>query len=308
MFDSIFNRLYPYFPRELGLPYRILVNSREEMLKTIRQFDGKTDIFASVYDASLIVDKLFYDFDGNPEEAKIFYTFLTEEKDLTVIPVHSGKRGIHLYILLRPSPPDKMLLTDVMLGLIEECFNGKCKTVDSHTFGNLRQLARVPNTRRPGLGTYCVPLPLDWTKMTPAQLMDYIRSPRRGEFEPRKFPSLSDFPRIQRERKGEIIIPAPVFKIPQDERLFKDILRPCLWRAVHEKNPSHPARVATTIDLLNSGISPETILHWYSTLGWRDFDVKTIKYQIDHIARAGYHSYSCRRLRELKIPRRCCVE
>ena len=282
------------------------------MFKTIREFNGKTDIYASVYSfPTIIVDKLFYDFDGATalKEASKFYKFLLD-KDLTVIPVHSGKRGIHLYVLLRPSPPNKTVLLTVMRNLVSECFGEDgAESIDSHTFGNLRQLARVPNTLRPGLGTYCTPLPLNWTEMTKDEILTYIKSPHEGQVEPRKFPELEDLSPVDSlEVKEEKVQGFTSFRLSVDMRFFKDILRPCLWNRIREPNPSHTVRVATTIDLLNSGVSPEQILHFFSTLGWKDFDVKETKYQIDQIVKKQYHSYSCKRLRELKIPTRgCCL-
>jgi hypothetical protein len=313
LYDGVvFSHLYPTFPRELGIPHRILVSSKREMLNTIREFNGKTDIYASVYSFPIImVDKLFYDFDGPSalKEASKFYEFLLD-KDLTVIPVHSGKRGIHLYVLLRPSLPNKTVLMTVMRNLVTECFGEDgTESIDSHTFGNLRQLARVPNTLRPGLGTFCTPLPLNWTDMSKEQILDYIKSPHEGQVEPRKFPELTDLSPVDNlEVKEEKVKGFTFFRLSVDMRFFKDILRPCLWNRILEPNPSHTVRVATTIDLLNSGVSPEQILQFYSTLGWRDFDVKDTKYQIDQIVRKKYHSYSCKRLRELKIPTRgCCL-
>jgi hypothetical protein len=312
LYDGVvFSHLYATFPRELGIPHRILVKSKQEMVKTIREFNGKTDIYASVYSFPIImVDKLFYDFDGASalKEASKFYEFL-RDRDFTVIPVHSGKRGIHLYVLLRPSLPNKTILLTVMRSLVSECFSDEPESIDSHTFGNLRQLARVPNTLRPGLGTYCTPLPLDWTEMTKDEILTYIKSPHEGQVEPRKFPELMDLSPVDNlEEKEEKVQGFTSFRFSVDMRFFKDILRPCLWNRIREPNPSHTVRVATTIDLLNSGVSPDEILRFFSTLGWKDFDVKETKYQIDQIVRKRYHSYSCKRLRELRIPTRgCCL-
>jgi len=314
LYDGVvFSHLYRTFPRELGIPHRIIVNNMREMVRTIQQFNGKTDIYASIYSFPvIIVDKLFYDFDGSSafKEASKFYEFLRDKKELTVIPIHSGKRGIHLHILLRPSSPNKTVLMTVMRNLVSECFGkDEAESIDSHTFGNLRQLARVPNTQRPGLGTYCTPLPLNWTEMTKDELLDYIKSPHEGQVEPQKFPELTELSPVDnlgaKEEKTEGFTS---FRLSVDMRFFKDILRPCLWNRILEPNPSHTVRVATTIDLLNSGVSPDQILHFYSTLGWRDFDAEETKYQIEQIVEKEYRSFSCKRLRELKIPTRgCCL-
>jgi hypothetical protein len=310
LYDTeVHRRLYPSFPREVGIPSRVLVNSRKEFIKTVTRFNGRTDVYASVYSADLTVDKLFYDFDGASavREATEFFNFLTS-KNLTVIPVHSGKRGVHLYVLLHPSPPDKDLLLSVMRGLVEDCFGRETpSSLDFHTIGNLRQLARVPNTLRVGFGTYCVPLPPNWTDFRRDELLDYIKSPKTEvKIEVKKFPKLEDFGYKKEVKKVREV---ETFKVKLvNGEFFRQILRPCLWNRLHEPEPSHDVRVASTIDLINSGVSPDEILRFFSTLGWRDFDIEDTRYQIQHIASRKYHSYSCKRLRELKIPTRgCCL-
>lgn len=99
--------LFSIFPREVGIPQfkpvRRVVHRQKELDQFIDQYNGLGDVYTSVYDNSLLIDKVFFDFDGVYafEFARKFANWLYI-KGISYIPVITGKKGFHIYPLIYP--------------------------------------------------------------------------------------------------------------------------------------------------------------------------------------------------------------
>lgn len=81
--------------------------------------------------------------------------------------------------------------------------------------------------------------------------------------------------------------------------LFERLLRmPCLVeRILDDPNPDHDVRVYATIQLLNTGLTPQTVVNLYSRINWIDYDREETMKHVRSIYRNGYSDKSCQTLR-----------
>lgn len=288
----------------------------------MRQFEnfidknnGYRDCFVGVYSLNLIVDKLFFDFDGDFGEAKRFYRFL-REKGFGVIPVASGRKGIHIYIPLKRKRfydlfEAKRAVARAGLALVEEAFGKPPATLDFHVIGDVKRLARIPNTLRPPENlSYCTYLPDYFDSMSDREIVEHTKSPHSYDYkiEPKLtidelFSGSEDYGQHESSFEPSPLPPGE-YDITDGRAFLSRILRPCLYKRITQRDPPHCVRVASTADLLNLGLTEDQIFRAYSTLGWVDFDPSITRYQITSCK--GLKPYSCRRLRELGIPTICC--
>ena len=261
------------------------------------------------------IDKLFFDFDGDClDDFIVFYETLTDH-DYPVIPIITGKKGFHIYIVLKRKiyhfPEVKTLLQEAALYLLKLIYDKIPITVDTSVIGDTRRLTRLPETLREDGKNYCSYLPSYFNELSPSEIYEYIKKLVKPRVKLKgKLRTLYDFPiildKLVVEEKGSDLSP-PSGGNKNGHTILKNILRPCLYRHLTEYNePLHKARVAATTDLLQF-YDEYTILQWYSQLGWKDFDTEYTIYQIRKCKL--YHPYSCKKLREPPIvPRRCCID
>ena len=318
--DATTQMLFSPFDREVANPKRWRIHTEDEFIKFIDQNNGASDCYSSIYPADGAVDKIFFDIDspngitGSIDESRRLYSWLLS-KGYNVIPVLSGKKGFHHYLLLKPKQYDnsKSLLTRATLSILSECFgygeDGVIKTtmVDPHIVGDVRRISRIPNTLRPPENlTWCTYLPADWVKMTTAELVSQMKSPRTYDYDlDGTFPTLEDFPdppaEIMDWKLVESIEPAHPIK---GNTFLKNLLRPCLYRHMMLDHPGHSVRVAATVDLLGF-YEPGEIFEMYKSLGWSDWDPELTMEQI--VSCRSLSPYGCKKLKQLGIPEACCV-
>lgn len=158
--------LFSSFPREVGLPRRI-VNDIEEYLKFINTYNGKKKhIFQSVYSCNIVVnkpdynnvtiDKLFFDFDTEDawEECNKLHLYLKKEKIRHII--NFSGRGYHIYIVTKSYIPKH---AKSCLYNAQKFFMDKLRLeCDTQIFGDVSRLCRVPNTYNIKRKRFCIPL------------------------------------------------------------------------------------------------------------------------------------------------------
>jgi len=319
--DSTTLTLFSPFDREVANPKRWRIRSKGEFIRFIENNSGRADCFSSIYPADGTIDKIYFDIDDPQglvacrDEAVQLYSWLNME-GYNVIPVLSGKKGFNFYLLLKPKQYEnsKELLTKATLSILCDAFGyddekGEIKTeyVDPHPIGDIRRISRIPNTLRPPENlTWCTYLPDDWFKMTAAELVSQMKSPRTYEYDlDGTFPVLEDFPdppaEIMKRKIVESIEPAR----PMKGNIFlKNLLRPCLYRHMMSDHPGHSVRVASTVDLLGF-FEPRKILEMYRVLNWTRWDPNLT---LDQIYSCRHLSpYGCKKLRQLGIPEACCI-
>jgi len=319
--DTTTQMLFSPFDREVANPKRWRIHNKGDFIKFIDQNNGVADCYSSIYPSDSTIDKVYFDLDspdgvvGSVGEARKLYVWLLAE-GFNVVPIITGKKGFHFYLLLKPKQYDdaKKLLTSATLSILSRCFgyseNGVIKTtmVDPHVIGDIRRISRVPNTLRPPENlTWCTFLPDDWVKMSTAELVSHMKSPVTYNYDlDGVFPTLEDFPDPPAEIiKWKTFEGAESARPIKDNRFLKNLLRPCLYRHMMSDHPGHAVRVASTVDLLQF-FEPTKVLEMYRVLGWTDWDPDETLKQI-HSCR-HLKPYGCKKLRQLGIPRLCCVE
>ena len=330
--------LFGRLPREVGNPARFPIYSIKQLQEFKNKYNGITDCFVSLYPSNFLIDKIFFDFDYGDyvlDDAKSVYEYLTNH-GYKVIPIVSGKKGYHLYWLLKPriyGSDVKVLLTKATYYIIHEVFgdfkqqaiidkDGRQRqifrtkdriiAIDPTACGDIRRLVRLPNTLRPPENNaYCTYLPPDkFLDMTETDILHHMKSIHNYKYDMDRSnaPLLTDFEYDLKTnfnaRETWETLTNPI--TTSNPNLFlQNLLRPCIHKNLIVTHPSHLIRVIATIDLLNMGFSVDSIVDLYSTLGWEDFD--------EHITRKyviwckKYRPYSCTKLRQLGIPKQCCV-
>lgn len=309
--------LFSPFFREVSKK-RLVVRNIKEFIRYVEKANGKEDVFTSVYSLDFTIDKIFLDFDGATaiEDAKKVYKYLID-RDFSVIPVASGIKGVHLYILLKPAryEPEvgRKLLFNATYSLLCKIFHTtdfSDLSIDTHLVGNIRALCRVPNTLRPPYNrSYCTYLPPEeFLDFTWEDLILHTKRIHLYDYEITRLYSLEDLSdSVEIEYKVPEDINRDVLKLnPKNPKeLLRRVLRPCLYNKIVQKDPPHEVRVATTVDLFHAGFSADTIFKIYEKLGWEDWNPQITAYQIEHCR--YLHPYSCKRLRSLGIPEVCCI-
>jgi len=308
---------FPFF-REVSKKRRV-VHNIIEFVEYVDKANGAEDVFTSVYPLDYTIDKIFFDFDGGSsiKDAGKVYEYLTEN-NYTVIPVASGKKGIHLYALVKPVKFNdlvraKEILTKATYAILNEVFGNNGKTpytaVDTHLIGNIRALCRVPNTLRPPENlSYCTYLPCNFAEFTWEDLVLHTKHIHVYDYEIKKYLDIEELASkvdINHTYHKRVVEEQTHVKPTRVHEFLKRVLRPCLYHKIIGKNPRHEVRVATTVDLLDAGFSPETIFHIYSKLGWEDWNPDITWYQINSCLHLK--PYSCKKLRALGIPEVCCI-
>lgn len=320
--DNTTQILFSPYDREVANPKRWNIHSKDEFIKFIERNNGASDCYTSVYPLDGTIDKITFDLDdekrgvvGVAPEARRLYGWLLM-KGYNVIPVLSGKKGIHLHLLLRPKKYDdaKGLLTKATYSILCDVFGydegKKIKSVfiDSSLIGDIGQLIRIPNTLRPPENlAWCTYLPADWVKMTTPELVSHMKSPMTYDYDlDGTFPTLDTFPEPPAEIiKWKIVEDTEPAHPIKDNKFLKGLLRPCLYRHMMSYHPGHAVRVASTVDLLQF-FEPAKVLEMYRVLEWDEWDPDETMRQI--YSCRHLKPYSCKRLRQLGIPRLCCVE
>ena len=310
MFDYVTSFLFEdSFPRELGRK-RELIKNKMEFESKIDLLNGVDEVFSNVNPLNGEINKIFIDFDGKESlaEAKTVYTYCLSQK-IPCIPIASGKKGVHLYILLktRRGEDNKEILYKTTKSILLKSLPIS-KSVDSHVIGDVRRLCRVPNTLRPPEnGTYCTYLPPQkgFLEMSETDLLWYMKGTHVYQFEdyidPKTvFPTFDELisPEVDKEQVKFTYMDDEQSPKFSDNELLRRLLRPCLYRLMTVEEPRHKVRVAATADLLRADLSRNEIVELYRTLNWRDWDENWTRYQIEHTKK---FCFSKRKLKELGI-------
>ena len=158
--------LFQEYPRELGVPFRMNINSKEEFFQKVESYHTRSPIFTNLYTktkrGNYNVNKLWIDFDGynqyvlHNEVNQTIEAFLSlgiERKNIIV--VSTGKKGYHLYVLLS-SFNDSLSVREQSkrLHFILSFVTQNMKTVDAPLFSDLNRVVRVAGIQRPEK-TFC---------------------------------------------------------------------------------------------------------------------------------------------------------
>ena len=159
---TLLNEMYNTFPRQLGFPQRITVNSMTEMIHHINKNNGKLRVFASVYNYTANEDKdkqnlnlnsIFFDLDSKNCYDNIikFHCYLME-KDIKHLILFSGA-GFHVYVFTQGYEyikNKKDTLFNVQHYLAKELNftigDSKKADIDEHIVGDIARIATLLGT------------------------------------------------------------------------------------------------------------------------------------------------------------------
>jgi hypothetical protein len=296
--EDLFNR----FPREVDYPRKVVYNANE-LKRFVELTNGIKAVYVALYDVTYTIDKVFFDFDSTDlrlafDDVKTFIKRL-EQFNYPFIPVFSGRKGFHIYVLMRPWTPPNVETAKAVLRDIQHSLAGDLVTCDRQVFGDIKRLARYPNTLNKS--NYCVPLPYEFTNWSVGQIIDYAKSPKSIDYDITNVPSIDAFIDNIHEytdEPGELRPLHDPVDMPPSLQLVKPLIRPCVFEAVTtDPEPPHIVRVALVTELMYYGWSKESVHELIRRLRWRDYDNKVTKYQIDQIYRKKYLPPSCHKLR-----------
>jgi hypothetical protein len=294
------SKLFSVFPREVGTPTRQTVTSFLALEKFIYRNNGIKDCYSSVYPNTLKVDKMFFDIDSHngfirtrPAAARL-YEYL-RNNSFSPVALLSGRKGFHIHAPLKieqklKNDDAKVRLRGASVKILQSALKKEeLNYIDYSVLGDLRRLARIPNTMRPPENSsWCVILPQDWTAMSDAELIRFSRMPNFISLEWDPQIKLSELPVAEKVAyttlATEHIKVEPESSLTYDpaiDKILTDALqhRPCLKQFITSPNPPHAARYSTTLELLKY-FEPAEIHEIYSRLGWIDYDSGKTSYQI----------------------------
>jgi len=304
--DETTQLLFGTFPREVHR-WRKVVNNLEELEKEIRS--GAKDI--AIYDKTLTIDKILLEIDAKSvEEAFVSTCKLIDranEEKVNYIPVFSGRRGFHIYLLFNPIRPPNIETGRYILEAAQRYFSLGVDNIDKQIVGDIRHLIRIPNTHHERSGCYCTYLPLNFTSWDPSEVVDWAKEPHEISYTFKdNGAELGDYINIigkpQKESFDLKETVLPQHKIPTDVReMLRGLIRPCLVDEIFGGNPNHRIRTELAIELKLLGYGPDSIVEIISRLGWSNFNRSATEYHVRRICEGDLKPMSNRTLRSVGL-------
>jgi len=300
---------------------RKIVKSKKEFVDWVNTYNGKMNCYTTVYDyadftdnakvdSSVVIDRMFLDFDAHDEPLKNAYEDFRavheylRSYNIKHDTIFSGK-GFHIIAYGE-------LADDIRS--VQRYYSELAKdypTLD-RTGIQTNRLRRVPNTMNLSTDeyycTYINPRDYDRFKDSLPKLKDIKTRQSFGN-------KLIQWPKVKpvAVSEVEIEVPKPLGNLP---------ILPCLHSSITVENPSHYARVYLVQwfrDLLSLGVRDiddkskkeisERIMKELKTIAskddiWLDWDERKTKSHVDFIVNRGYHAPSCK---GVLIPQGYCV-
>tara|TARA_R110002074_G_scaffold336174_6_gene506633 strand:+ start:786 stop:1826 length:1041 start_codon:yes stop_codon:yes gene_type:complete len=246
-----------YFPREMWAgslrnrarePSRIIVKTEEEYKDFIKMYNGKMNLFTSVYDYkhftsnrgleySIIIDRIFLDFDAHGKPIEGLYQDVLKmhrwllEKEYKHNIAFSG-RGFHMFVYGEVAKSFRQV--KAFFNICHDVIN-KSEYLDTVVI-NTSRLRRIQNSYHLGASRWCIPIT---SKDLTAGLPTILKLSEAGQrnIKPIYYgKKLVVWPNVKRMESAEIEISS--VESPGDLPIL-----PCLKNAIMVENPNHRARV-----------------------------------------------------------------
>ena len=319
---------YPFFPREIGIPHGAYFQRRtyatfSEFFERIDKARwSKKQIYAGVYaldNEKVVIDRIAFDIDApsliTAKKVALKLCSILNDLDLQPVIVFSGRKGFHVYAFFTAKQMNKAFARCITRLLCLELTKElpEKKFVDTHFFGNIRGMLRVPNTLH---SSHHYAIPLTQEELTRYDIMDIVRRARSVrdideiERDDRTVIDIADEVQIQtiRHTNNNYSIQGAedVGEIGMD--IIRELVRECVIdELLTSSEPAHILRFDFVSELMCAGFSEEDVLgifiRYFSF--WDDFDIEETRYQIHHIFQHKYLPLSCSKLREYVRCRRC---
>lgn len=276
--EAIFNN----FSRNVGNPVQYPVHNREQFNRFVSLTSGVNDeCYASTCSyqgKTAVFEDLFLEMDSLELDPIIAVGKWYTAHGIYWIPLFSGNRGIHIHALFAPEIVNKQTIEKFANLVIKETHTeGK---FDSHVTGDLRRLARIPNTRRIN-ELWCIPLSQEdiMRNITAPEILALAKSPQIVQYTISRRPKITEFVKDEKPQSIEV-----KYNITTNTKaMLKDVLRPCIYEKIYNPNPRDNTRITATVEALTHGVSIEKLISIYEKLNWVDFDRDYTRYQIENI-------------------------
>ena len=234
---------------------RKIVKTKSEYVNFIKVQNNRTNVYTTVYDfglfaetakvdSSVIIDRIFFDFDAHEDELE------SALNDLKIVLEYVSKyqhtiffsgRGFHLFVFGKQV--DNIRGIQAYFREVKEYLDSKVGNENSldERVGQVTRLRRVPNTvnlasdNGNGIPYYCIPIFQEDIEKGLEHILETAMSPRL----------------IPRRVTGDTLVSWP--DMPPIEAVEGEVkpvvvegalpLLPCLYNAIMVENPSHMARV-----------------------------------------------------------------
>ena len=232
------------------------MTTRNDYIDFVKAHNNRTNVYTTVYDfeyftekmpveASVIIDRIFLDFDAHEDELDKAWRDVKQVMELVITNDYQhtlffSGRGFHLFLFGERTNNMRDVQTffkEIQEYLIMKV--GKDNTLDERV-GQTTRLRRVPNTVNmsssdgEGNARYCIPLTIDDLSLDIGEILTMALKPRHLPFRKggKNKVSFPKAPPIE-AMEGSVSVPSSVGKLP---------MLPCLHNAVMVENPTHLAR------------------------------------------------------------------
>ena len=301
--------------------------NREEFNEFITSHNGFMNCYSTIYDfsvvnentkidSSVILDRIFLDFDAHGEPLE------NAQRDFVEVANTLQAEGIMQRTYFSGKGFHIIAYGESMTGAenirkIQQYFYKLAEgypTLDSSGVQTTR-LRRIPNTLNMSCERYCIPLRESEWSIPMEEVLALSSQPR--PFDPIVGERLIQWPVVVplKMTEVEIEVPDPIGRLP---------IVPCLHNAIMVQNPSHSARVHLVMwyrDILASGERSvpyeqqdriiEMIMDELEVIAnhediWLDWNPNVTKKYVTGMVRKGYHAAGCHTLmQEVGCPGRC---
>ena len=314
IFCNVFS--FNKFPREMGFPKRVMVQSFEQFIELAYRNHLNGPTFTSLYNIQIDrdnveIDKLWVDSDGLNQSKVlkdvkiIYYRFL----ELGFKPKHiaisfSGKKGFHIYAKLIPLN-FKIEETKKALHYILSYVCRGLKSPDTPLFGNPNGLLRVSGIQRKE-GTFMViinPIELfnyntaneyfevynyDWNtimnngtkymkSMNGGTSINIIQLAKKIKLETGFIPPKKQVVAVVKKKLD--------IRIEKLSGIYSEYLKAVLknddlYYRIHAPNPVHVDRIRLSTKLMRMDLELNEIAEIIQSLNWIDFDMTTTMFYL----------------------------
>lgn len=269
-----------HWPREIAFPQRRFVQDREEFIKLIKAYNGKKNIYFSIYNCCsrqeyrfgseisnfqnhAIIDKVFFDLDidgKNPSLEKPLQDLkkliaYCQSRNYKFSMCFSGKKGYHFYLYCKKIR-DKEFLRNAHL-YISKILD---INLDIHIRGDIARVSRVPNTIHLSGERYCIPLSIADVEAGTDFIAEKALQPNPDfNVYGAELLDLTSLPNISIEHSNGREIPEFDYNkiLDVDDKLISDFPM-CVqsWLTTYE-NATHRNRFLFALYCAHSGLTPE---------------------------------------------------
>jgi len=291
--------MFSELPRWIGFPNQIYVTSEFARDNLINKFNGKTPCFLSTFvfpsKQEMIVDRATFDIDSKlslriPYKDTKKLKYFAEKNEIPYRIVFSGGKGFHFYIFFKPEKGNDEIKTKLysLQDSLVKALN--IEAIDYPTIGRLRWLIRIPTTvyvngNMQTNGNYCRWIPKDDFELGLKHILEIVKTPGKLPKKPEPKHTLNEICELipNYTEKQQFNGLQTDFDLTQGGILTPTLEAlgvPCLQRQITSNEPSELVRMETTCFLKFLGYRDISIIGFFKSLKWRDWNLQKTEYKV----------------------------